>query len=154
MQPAAHGLRPSLIGDWRRPRWLAGTALGVVGWPLQAAALLLAPLTVVQPALAFGLVLLLVLGARTLHEPVGARDVLAVGAIIAGVAFLAVVAPPTSSHHVGGWPLALVLGGRAAVALAPYALRGRNGWAASPLPGRPARRSRGAGCRRSSSPMR
>jgi hypothetical protein len=128
VMPAAHGLRPSLIGDLaRRPRWLAGTALGVVGWPLQAAALLLAPLTVVQPALAFGLVLLLVLGARTLHEPVGARDVLAVGAIIAGVAGLAVVAPPTSSHHVGGWPLAFALAGLAAVALAPYALRGRRG---------------------------
>ena len=65
VMPAAQGLRPSLIGDLaHRPRWLAGTALGVVGWPLQAAALLLAPLTVVQPALAFGLVLLLVLGAR------------------------------------------------------------------------------------------
>jgi drug/metabolite transporter (DMT)-like permease len=128
VMPAAHGLRPSLIGDLaRRPRWLAGTALGVAGWPLQAAALLLVPLTVVQPALAFGLVLLLVLGARTLDERVGARDMLAVGAIIAGVAFLAVVAPPTSSHHVGGWPLAGALAALAAVALAPYALRGRRG---------------------------
>lgn len=124
--PAAHELRPSLVGYLaRRPRWLAGTALGVLGWPLQAAALLLAPLTVVQPALAFGLALLLVLGARSLHERVGARDVLAVAAIIVGVAGLAAVAPPASSHHVGGWPLASALSALAAVALAPYALRGR-----------------------------
>ena len=124
--PAAAGLRVSLIGRLaRRPRWLAGTALGVLGWPLQAAALLLAPLTVVQPALAFGLVLLLVLGARTLDERVGARDVLAVVAIVAGVAFLAAVAPGASTQHVGGWPLAAALAGLAAVALVPYALRGR-----------------------------
>jgi drug/metabolite transporter (DMT)-like permease len=126
--PAERGLRPSLVvGLARRPRWLAGTALGLVGWPLQAAALVLAPLTVVQPALAFGLGLLLVLGARTLHERVGARDVLAVAAIVAGVAWLAAVGPDASSHHVGGWPLAGALAALAAVALAPYALRGRVG---------------------------
>jgi hypothetical protein len=125
--PAAHGLRASLVGRLaRRPRWLAGTALGLLGWPLQAAALLLAPLTVVQPALAFGLVLLLVLGARTLGEPVGARDVLAVAAIVVGVGGLAAVAPAASTHHVGGWPLAGALATLAAVALAPYALRGRH----------------------------
>src|SRR3954471_4736984 len=37
------GLLRSLIA---RPRWLAATALGVAGWPLQVAALSLAPLTV------------------------------------------------------------------------------------------------------------
>ena len=126
--PAAQGLRVSLIGRLaRRPRWLAGTALGLAGWPLQAAALLLAPLTVVQPALAFGLVLLLVLGARTLDERVGARDVLAVAAIVAGVAYLAAVAPEASTQHVGGWPLAGALAALGAVALAPYALRRRRG---------------------------
>jgi drug/metabolite transporter (DMT)-like permease len=124
--PADRGLRLSLVTCLaRRPRWLAGTALGVLGWPLQAAALLLAPLTVVQPALAFGLVLLLALGARTLHERVGVRDVLAVAAIIAGVAWLAAVAPDASSHHAGGWPLVAALGVLAAIALAPYALRRR-----------------------------
>jgi drug/metabolite transporter (DMT)-like permease len=126
--PADRGLRLSLVARLaRRPRWLAGTALGLFGWPLQAAALLLAPLTVVQPALAFGLVLLLVLGARTLHERVGARDVLAVVAIVAGVAGLAAVAPAASSHHAGGWPLAIALAALAAIALAPYALRRRRG---------------------------
>jgi drug/metabolite transporter (DMT)-like permease len=132
--PAEQGLRPSLLmGLARRPRWLAGTGLGLLGWPLQAAALLLAPLTVVQPALAFGLALLLVLGARTLHERVGARDVLAVAAIVAGVAWLAAVAPHASSHHVGGWPLADALAALAAVALVPYALRGRAGGIATAI---------------------
>src|SRR3954470_21149361 len=55
------GLLRSLIA---RPRWLAATALGVAGWPLQVAALSLTPLTVVQPALALGLGLVLGVGRR------------------------------------------------------------------------------------------
>jgi drug/metabolite transporter (DMT)-like permease len=126
--PAEQGMRPSLVvGLAHRPRWLAGTAIGLLGWPLQAAALLFAPLTVVQPALAFGLALLLVLGARKLHERVGVRDVLAVAAIVVGVGWLAAVAPASSTHHVGGWPLAGALAALAAIALAPYAMRGRVG---------------------------
>src|SRR4051812_49978046 len=84
------GLLRSLIA---RPRWLAATALGVAGWPLQVAALSLAPLTVVQPALALGLVLLLALGHRILGEPVRPRDLVAVGAITGGVALLGWAAP-------------------------------------------------------------
>ena len=34
----------------RRPRWLLGTALGLIAFPLQTIALLWAPLTAVQPA--------------------------------------------------------------------------------------------------------
>jgi hypothetical protein len=120
--PAHRGLRPSLVvGLARRPRWLAGTALGVLGWPLQAGALLLAPLTVVQPGLAFGLILLLVLGARTLRERVGARGVGAVVAIVTGVGALAAVAPAASSHHAGGWALVAGLAALGALAALPYA---------------------------------
>jgi hypothetical protein len=122
--PAEDGLRPSLIVRLaRRPLWLAGTALGLLGWPLHAAALLLAPLTVVQPGLAFGLVLLLVLGARTLGERVARRDVAAVLAIVAGVGLLAAVAPDASSHHAGGATLAVALTVLGLLALAPHALR-------------------------------
>lgn len=126
--PAGDALRPSLLLRLvRRPRWLAGTALNILGWPLQTAALLLAPLTVVQPALAFGLVLLLVVGARHLHERVGAREALAVLGILGGVALLAAVAPDASTRHAGPGALAAVLGGVGAIALVPFALRGRGG---------------------------
>jgi len=58
--PGEHGLRLSLIGRLvRNRRWLGATALGLLGWPLEIVALLLAPLTVVQPCLASGLILLL-----------------------------------------------------------------------------------------------
>ena len=52
----------------RRARWLLGTGLSILGFPLQVVALLLAPLVVVQPALAAGLLVLLMLGQRMLGE--------------------------------------------------------------------------------------
>ena len=83
--------RPTLISRLlRRRRWNLGLIIGLLGWPLQAISLLHAPLAVVQPALASGLVLLLVVGAR-LGEHVGAREMLAVLALIVGVGALAVV---------------------------------------------------------------
>lgn len=112
----------------RRPRWLAGTFLNILGWPLQTWALTLAPLAVVQPALAFGLVLLLVVGARRLGEPVGVREVGAVAGIAAGVALLTLVAPETSSRHAGTAALVAVLGAVGVVAVVPVALRRRGAW--------------------------
>ena len=71
--PDEHSLRLSLIGKLlRNRRWLGATALGLAGWPLEIVALLLAPLTVVQPCLASGLILLLWLGAKKLGGDSGA----------------------------------------------------------------------------------
>jgi drug/metabolite transporter (DMT)-like permease len=124
--PAGDALRAALLLRLaRRRRWLAGTALNVLGWPLQTLALLLAPLTVVQPALAFGLALLLVVGARHLHERVGVREALAVLGILGGVALLAATAPDASTQHAAPAALAAVLGGIGALALVPFALPGR-----------------------------
>jgi drug/metabolite transporter (DMT)-like permease len=133
--PAAEALQPSLLLRLaRRRRWLAGTALNILGWPLQAAALLLAPLAVVQPSLAFGLVLLLVVAARHLGERAGPREAVAVLGILVGVALLAAVAPDPSTRHAAPGALAAVLGGVAAVALIPFFIaRGRAGTAAGVL---------------------
>lgn len=106
-----------------RPRWLAATALAVLGWPLQVAALSLAPLTVVQPTLSLGLVLLVFLGVRLLGEPAGPRDLVAVGAIVAGEGLLAWAAPGTRHVHAGTGTLVAVLGPLAVLALLPWALR-------------------------------
>src|SRR3954452_15099089 len=120
----AGGLRPSLLRRLvARPRWLAGTALNVLGWPLQAAALVLAPLTVVQPALAFGLLPLLVIGAHRLGERVGPRPLAAAPAIVGGGAARAALAPELSTRHAGAASVAAVLGALGAGALLPYALR-------------------------------
>ena len=71
--PDEHSLRPSLLGRLlRNSRWLGATAIGFLGWPLEIAALLLAPLTVVQPCIASGLVLLLWLGVEEARRDAGA----------------------------------------------------------------------------------
>ena len=122
--PREHGLRPSLLGRLiARPRWFFATLLGAAGWPFHIAALLLAPLTVVQPALASGLLLLLVLGDRMLSERVGRLEVGAVLAIVVGVAGLAWAAPEHTTTHAGFDRLAPALGGLAMLAAVPYLVR-------------------------------
>lgn len=126
--PQEHGLRLSLIGRLvRNRRWLGATALGLLGWPLEIVALLLAPLTVVQPCLASGLILLLWLGATRLHEAPGAREVAAVAAIVVGVAGIAWAAPERTTEHAGAAGIALALVLVAIPALAPFVLRRRVG---------------------------
>jgi drug/metabolite transporter (DMT)-like permease len=121
-----HSLRPSLLGRLvRNRRWLGATALGLLGWPLEIAALLLAPLTVVQPCLASGLVLLLWLGATRLGEVPGRREAVAVAAIVVGVAGVAWAAPERTTDHAGAGAIALAAVLVAIPLLAPYALRGR-----------------------------
>jgi hypothetical protein len=121
-----HSLRPSLLGKLvRNRRWLGATALGLAGWPLEIVALLLAPLTVVQPCLASGLVLLLWLGAKRLGETPGAREWGAVAAIVAGVVGVALAAPERTTDHAGTAAIALALGLVAIPIAAPYVLRTR-----------------------------
>ena len=121
----AHALRVSLLTRLaRRRRWLAGTALAVAGWPLQLLALSLAPVTVVQPTLAVGLVLLLAAGARLLGEPVGRREWAAAGAVIAGVVVLG-AASPAHTESRPSTAAALAAGGALAFVVALPFLRGR-----------------------------
>jgi hypothetical protein len=122
--PEEHSLRPSLIGRLlRNRRWLGATALGFLGWPLEIAALLLAPLTVVQPCLASGLILLLWLGATKLGEAPGRREGIAVAAIVLGVAGVAWAAPDRSTDHAGAAAIASALALVAIPIALPYVLR-------------------------------
>lgn len=83
--PPVLSLRLGLLGRLlRRPRWVLGLALGGLGVAPQVLAFKDAPFVVVQPALAAGLVLLLLIGSRALGERVGLPEVVGVGAIIGG----------------------------------------------------------------------
>lgn len=127
-QPEDQSLKPSLL--WRlvhNRRWLAATGLGLAGWPFEIGALLLAPLTVVQPCLASGLVLLLWLGAKRLGERPGRREYTAVAAIVVGVAGVALAAPERTTEHADTGAIALALVLVALPVLAPYALRRHGG---------------------------
>lgn len=103
-----------------RPRWLLGTGLSMLGWPLQVVALLLAPLVVVQPTLAAGLLVLLLFGQRMLGESAGRRERIATLAIVVGVVGVALGAPERSEAHPGDETVTLVLVGLGMLALAPY----------------------------------
>ena len=121
--PSSESLRASLIARLvRRPLWLAGTAAGIVAWPLQALALALGSVALVMPALGFGLIVLLVLGVRVLHERIGPREIGGVLAIVTAVAILGFSAPPETGSYTtaGTWIVALSL---FVIAPAPYLLR-------------------------------
>lgn len=121
--PKSEALSASLIARLvRRPLWLIGAAAGLLAWPLQAVALSFGSVTLVQPALGFGLVVLLVLGVRVLHERVGGRELAGVLAIAAGVAVLGWSGPSETGSFTtaGTWVTGIAL---AFVAPAPYVLR-------------------------------
>jgi hypothetical protein len=121
--PHSEHLRPALaLNLLRRARWLAGTGLSVLGWPLQLAALLLVPLVVVQPTLAVGLVILLFFGQRMLGEHAGRREHVAIWAIVLGVAGTALCAPARTTTHTGNATVTLVLVGIGLFAMLPYAV--------------------------------
>jgi drug/metabolite transporter (DMT)-like permease len=121
-----YALRASLIGRLiRNPRWLIATLIGLLGWPLEIAALLLAPLTVVQPCLASGLVLLLFLGVTRLGESLGRREYGSVAAIVVGVAGIAWAAPERTTSNAGAVPIAIALFLVTIPVVAPYVVRGR-----------------------------
>jgi drug/metabolite transporter (DMT)-like permease len=123
--PRSLGLRFALLTRLlRRPLWLTGLALGLLGAIPQAIAYNRAPFVVVQPVLALGLLLVLALGARILHERVGLREIGGTVAIIGGVALVAWGAPPHSEVHRGPLAVLAVFAALSAAGLAPFAVRG------------------------------
>lgn len=122
--PRDEHLRLALAwGLLRRARWLLGTGLSILGFPLQVLALLLAPLVVVQPALAAGLLVLMFLAQRMLGEHAGRYEYMAMGAIVIGVIGAALSAPPRSATHTSEQlTITLVLLGLGFASLLPYLL--------------------------------
>ena len=119
------------------PAWLAGFALMLVGLACQIVVLSFEPVSVVQPVLASGVALVLVLSRLVLRERLGAVELWCVAALAACVILLAASAGGTGTgagHHASpGW--------MAAVAI-PSAVIGLL-VAASPLRARPARPAAG-----------
>jgi drug/metabolite transporter (DMT)-like permease len=105
-----------------RPRWLAGTALMITAGGCQVAALALAPISVVQPVLASSQLVLLGIARLRLREHVGARELLAVGAIVAGVVAVVLVAPSRVTRQVSAGALAAPLASIGGAALLVYLL--------------------------------
>jgi hypothetical protein len=99
----------------QRRRWTAGLALSGVGALLQVLALHVAPLTVVQPTLALGVVALVIIGGRVLAEPTRGTDVVAAGALALGVTLIAIAGADLGSRPVDAGAAAAALGTLAAI---------------------------------------
>jgi len=129
--PDGGSMRPGLlIGLARRPRWLAGLAADFGGWGLQAWALAVGSLIVVQPLIAINLVFALALAAVLAGQPLARREWLAVVATVAGlIVFLTVGHPTTDSSgsaSMRDWIVMLTVVGGAVVVLSLVGMtRGR-----------------------------
>ena len=122
--PADEHLRLALMRNLlRRTRWLTGTALSVLGWPLQVVALLLAPLVVVQPTLAAGLLVLMFLAQRMLGEHAGRYEHVMMCAIVVGVVGAALTAPNRATAQASDLSITLVLVVLAVSSFLPYLFR-------------------------------
>lgn len=99
----------SLLAD---PAWLAGFALMLVGLACQIVVLTFEPVSVVQPVLASGVALVLVLSRLVLRERLGAVEYWCVGAMAVSVILLAASAGAGggAGHHASpGWMAAVMI---------------------------------------------
>jgi drug/metabolite transporter (DMT)-like permease len=128
--PSTRAFDPAvLMRLCRRPAWLAGLVAAAAGFVLQAAALGLGRLVVVEPVLATGLLFALALSARRDHRWLSRAEWAAVLAVVGGLAVFLTAGQPTGGQRTSG---VLVLG---LVAAAATGLIGLCGVLASRLPG-------------------
>jgi drug/metabolite transporter (DMT)-like permease len=122
--PKSLGLKVGLVGHLlRRPLWLLGGALGIIGFGPQLIGLAYAPFAVVQTALTAGLALLLFIATRYLGERVDRIALTGVALLIAGVALVSWGAPPHSETHRAALGPILVVAATAVIAFSPFFLR-------------------------------
>jgi drug/metabolite transporter (DMT)-like permease len=116
------------------PAWLAGFALMLTGLACQVIVLTFEPVSVVQPVLASGVALVLVLSRFVLRERLGGAEAACVGVMAGSVVLLALSAGGTGSGDTGHSSSA----GLMAAVIVPSVLLGL-AVAAAPLRGHPGR---------------
>jgi drug/metabolite transporter (DMT)-like permease len=93
------------------PRWLAGFTLMLFGLAFQVLALIFAPVTLVQPVIAAGVAVVLVLSRLVLHERLGRLQYVCVAVMALSVVLLALSAegaPVQVGDQVSGVRLAII----------------------------------------------
>jgi drug/metabolite transporter (DMT)-like permease len=126
-EPAGGSATGLLLRMARRPVWLAGIAAEAVGFVLQAIALTIGRLAVVQPLLVSTVVFALPLGAKLTGQRVHRIDVVAALLVTAALVAFLTVANPSGGRDdapLGQW---LITGAAIAVVVVPLVLiaRGR-----------------------------
>jgi drug/metabolite transporter (DMT)-like permease len=125
-QPADQSLHVDLLVSLvRRPLWRLAAVLDLGGWGLKTAALLVAPLTVVAPAMSLGLFLLLVFSSVVLGEKVRASSIVGVALLAGGVALVALHSPAREVTVAGPVPWSICAGLLLGGALAVFVARAR-----------------------------
>jgi len=108
---SARGAAALLLRLARRPVWLGGILADALGFLLQAVALAIGKLVVVQPILATSVVFSLPLGTRLTAQRISRRDVVAAIAVTLGLAIFLVVGDPAGGRDdapVGEWLVAVI----------------------------------------------
>lgn len=83
----------------RRPRWLLGLGSDVLGFITQASAIALAAVVFVEPILAIGIVMSLLLGALITHRKIRTSDWVWAGLLSGGLALFLYEVSPTGGRH-------------------------------------------------------
>lgn len=124
-EPAGGSTSGLLLRMARRPLWLAGIAADALGFVLQAVALTLGRLAVVQPVLVSSVVFALPLGAKLTGQRVHRIDIVAALLVTAALVAFLTIADPSGGRDdapVGEW---LITGAAVAVVVVPLALIAR-----------------------------
>ncbi len=123
-------MRPSLLLRLvQRPMWLAGTAADWSGFGLQALALGMGSILVVQPLLCTGLLFALPIGAAWEGRRLGQLEWVAAVALSAGLAVFLIVGDPSDGKDFAStraWLLAIAVIGPTMVVCIVAAMRTRN----------------------------
>lgn len=128
--PQELAMRPGLL--WRliqRPMWLAGAVADWGGFALQAAALGMGSIIVIQPLLCTGLLFALPIGAAWQGRRLGCGDWIGAAALTIGLAAFLVVGDPTEGKEFAtthAWVLAAAVLGPVIVICTMAAMRTRN----------------------------
>ena len=111
--PPVHGGRivSFVVSLATSPRWLAGFTLMLFGLAFQVLALIFAPVTLVQPVIAAGVAVVLVLSRLVLHERLGSLQYVCVAVMALSVVLLALSAegaPVQVGRQASGVRLAVI----------------------------------------------
>lgn len=125
--PVGRAFDPALLTRLvRRPAWLAGLIMVVAGFTLQASAVGLGRLVLIEPVLASGLLFALALAAWREKRRLRAAEWAAALAAVAGIAvFVGASQPAGGERTAGAGPLGVTAGAVAALVLLCWLLAGR-----------------------------
>lgn len=135
LQTSAAEGDPRFLGEIiRKPVWLLGGSLQILGWVLQAAALDRGSLALVQSLCALSLVFALPLGVRFTGQKIGRRSIIGASATLIGIVFFVAVGQPqggASQPEASAWWISGIIFGGMMFLLARLAFQRRGAVAAT-----------------------